>query len=107
MRSWIVGQLVLLIGVIGLPGAVRAQTFGSDTFTTQAQAENYLRQSPTGPRAKAAFMAIVEFQLARENPGFSRSDIAQSVNLSVPGRSASPGQTTGNTQRDDGRGDLY
>ena len=106
MRGWIVGRIVSLVGVLGLPGAAQAQDFGSSAFTSQSQAEDYLRQNPTGPQAKAAFLAIVEFQLARENPGFSRSDIAQGVNLQVPGTPVAPPVTPANNERDTS-GDLY
>ena len=109
MRGWFVSQVVLLIGALGMTGAARAQDYGSRSFTSKAQAEAYLRSNPTGPRAKAAFLAIVEFDLARENPGFSRSDIARGVNLRAPTRAPVPVRTqsppANNTRSDDG--DLY
>lgn len=104
MRGWIVGQVVLLVGLLGVPGVARAQDSGSQAFTSEAQAERYLRQNPTGPLAKAAFLAIVEFQLARENPGFSRSAIAKGVNVKLAASPTRPGQSTAAEERD---GDLY
>lgn len=106
MRGWIAGQVILLIGVLGLPGTARAQDFGSSSFTSKAQAEAYLRANPTGPRAKAAFLAIVEFQLAQDNPGFSRSNIASGVNLRAPEAAVPASTSQTNSNRDDG-GDLY
>ena len=107
MRGWIAGQIVALVGALGVSGMARAQAPDSSAFTSQAQAENYLRENPTGPLAKAAFLAIVEFQLARQNPGFSRADIARGVNLQ-----AAAGSTAGAAAADarndrDGGGDLY
>ncbi|MFL4470173.1 hypothetical protein ACERZ8_09925 [Tateyamaria armeniaca] len=106
MRGWIAGQVILIVGMLGLPGTARAQDFGSSAFTSKAQAEAYLKANPTGPRAKAAFLAIVEFQLAQENPGFSRSDIARGVNLRAPSVPSRPRPTATNNDRDGG-GDLY
>lgn len=109
MRRLFVSKIALIVGALGMSGAAHAQDLDSASFTSQAQAESYLRQNPTGPRAKAAFLAIVEFQLARENPGFSRSDIARSVNIRTAGASAQSGQSaqssTGSNQNDGG--DLY
>ena len=84
MRGLIVGKIALLVGMLGVSGTATAQGAESGTFTSERQAENYLRQNPNGPLAKAAFLAIVEFQLARENPGFSRSDIAKGIALNAP-----------------------
>lgn len=103
MRRIDFGWIAILIGALGFPGAARAQDFGSSAFTSEAQAERYLRQNPTGPQAKAAFLAIVEFQLARKNPGFSRSDIASRVNLDVVRGSDDSGR---DFDRDDGQ-DQY
>jgi hypothetical protein len=105
MRGWILGQVVLLVGILGQTGAAGAQNLDSGAFASEAQAQAYLRQNPTGPLAKAAFLAIVEFQLARENPGFSRADIAAGVNLTV--RAAGQSTPRGSSD-DDGRpSDLY
>lgn len=106
MPDWFVGRVVSLVGALGLPVASHAQNFGSSAFSSQAQAESYLKQNPTGPRAKAAFLAIVEFQLAQENPGFSRADIAKGVNLRAGGAPARPRPSTANNQRDVDE-DLY
>lgn len=106
MSGWIVGRVVSLVGVLGLPGVVHAQDSATSSFTSQAQAESYLKENPTGPRAKAAFLAIVEFQLAQENPGFSRSDIAKGVNLREAGTPARPASPTANNERDGG-GVIY
>ncbi|GGH39718.1 hypothetical protein SAMN05444007_11314 [Cribrihabitans marinus] len=107
MRGWIAGQIVALVGALGVSGMARAQAPDSSAFTSQAQAENYLRENPTGPLAKAAFLAIVEFQLARQNPGFSRVDIARGVNLkAASGSPAGAGEANAGNDRDGG-GDLY
>lgn len=109
MRRTFFGQLALIVGALGLSGTARAQAIDSSVFTSEAQAERYLRQNPTGPQAKAAFLAIVEFQLARRNPGFSRSDIAKGVTLNATGASGRTSQTNQSQPDSDrgGGGDLY
>ena len=104
MRSWFIGQIVLLVGALGVSGVARAQGIESGVFTSEAQAQRYLRENPAGPQAKAAFLAIVEFQLARENPGFSRDDIARSVNLPVTRSPSRPGREREDRESDR---DLY
>lgn len=81
MRGRLLGSIAMLVGALGFVSVPRAQDIDSSYFKSQAQAEAYLRQNPNGPLAKAAFLAIVEFQLARELPGFSRADIAAGVNM--------------------------
>lgn len=102
MRGWIVGRIAMLVGAVGLAGHAKAQDYDSSAFSTEAQAERYLRENPVGPRAKAALLAIVEFQLARENPGFSRSAIAEGIVL--PGAAqVSTGTRVAGTSRDEER----
>lgn len=80
MPKWFLWQVLTIVGALGTYGAARAQDVGSSAFTSETQARAYLRDNPTGPMAKAAFVAMVEFQLARANPGFTRAEIAASFN---------------------------
>lgn len=76
MAKWMLARVIALIGALGLPfGAVNAQALDSRAFADEAQARAYLRDNPNGPRAKAAFLALVEFRLMRENPGLGREQI--------------------------------
>jgi hypothetical protein len=76
MAKWMLARVISLIGALGLPfGAVNAQALDSRAFSDEAQARAYLRDSPNGPRAKAAFLALVEFRLMLENPGLGRDQI--------------------------------
>ena len=104
MRGWFIGQIVLLVGALGVSGAARAQGIDSSAFTSVAQAERYLRENPTGPLAKAALRAIVEIKLTNDNPGFSREDIANAVNLPV---TRSPTRPTSQREDREGDRDLY
>ena len=106
MRGKLVSQIALLVGALGLSGMARSQDINSGAFSSIAQAEQYLRQNPNGPLAKAAFLAIIEFQLARENPGFSRSDIAKGIALGAPVRRGAAGQQ-GSSSNQNGGKDLY
>ena len=80
MPKWFLGQVLTIVGALGAYGTARAQDVGSSAFSSEAQARAYLRDNPTGPMAKAAFVAMVEFQLARANPGFTRAEIAAGFN---------------------------
>ncbi|MGP3698915.1 hypothetical protein [Rhodobacter sp. NSM] len=76
MPKWMLGRALTVFGLLGITmvGAA-AQTPDSRTFATEAAARAYLRQNPTGPMAKAAFLALVEFRLMRTNPGLSREEV--------------------------------
>lgn len=90
MSKWMLSRVIALIGALGLPlGAVNAQSLNTRAFATEAQARIYLRDNPTGPLAKAAFLALVEFRLLRENPGLSRDQIIAGFNRIAGGL---PGQ---------------
>ena len=102
MRGLIAGKIALLVGMLGVSGSATAQD--SSAFTSERQAENYLRENPNGPLAKAAFLAIVEFQLARENPGFSRSDIAEGIALNS---AVTPGGVVPSANNGRDGGDIY
>jgi hypothetical protein len=73
MSRWILGRVLALVGALGLPaGSAGAERLNTTVFPTEAAARSYLLSNPTGPLAKAAFLALVEFRLMREN-GLSRS----------------------------------
>ena len=74
-RFW--RKISLLIGMLGLLGhsGVRADEVNSAAFQSEEEARAYLDKNPFGPQAKAAFLALVEFDLARKNPGFSLEEI--------------------------------
>jgi hypothetical protein len=82
MPKWIFGRILSVLSTLILPvvGA-GAQNTDSKAFLDEASAREYLRTNPTGPLAKAAFLAIVEFDLVRANPGFSRDEIIAGFNL--------------------------
>ncbi len=80
MTRWISHRVLALIGALGMAGAVgeaaKAQDVNSGAFADEAAARDYLATNPTGPLARSAFLALVEFDLARDHAGFSRQDIA-------------------------------
>ena len=74
VRRGILAVLALL-GLVGSP-AVRADDVDPSIFVDEESARAYLDENPSGPLAKYAFLALVEFDLARAHPGFSREEIA-------------------------------
>lgn len=81
MSKWMLSPVFALVGALGLPiGEANAQTLNTRSFADEAQARTYLRNNPTGPLAKAAFLALVEFRLLSENPGLSRDQIIAGFN---------------------------
>ncbi len=67
--------VLALLGLVGSP-AVRADDVDPSVFVDEKSARAYLDENPSGPLAKEAFLALVEFDLARAHPGFSREEIA-------------------------------
>lgn len=97
MPKWMLGRTLALIGMLGFPIAgANAQNFDSRGFSSEREARNYLRQNPTGPRANAAFLALTEFRLARENPGLTRDQIISG--FGAP-RGNGGGRTSSSAQR--------
>ncbi|WP_299473249.1 hypothetical protein [uncultured Roseibium sp.] len=91
MARWVLGKILAMLSVLGIPlSSAAAQN--SKQFDTAASARAYLRANPDGPEANAAFLALVEFRLMRENPGLSRDDIIRTFNqgasASTTGRQA-------------------
>lgn len=89
MRLPWIGRVLGLIGVLGAAaGAAHAESPNTRAFASEAAARAYLRQNPTGDRAKAAFLALVEFRLMRENPGLSRDQAIAVFNRQSRGPTA-------------------
>ena len=66
-----------LIGLLGSAVAISASTAGgAQTGFTLAEAQAYLSQQPTGPRAAEAFQVIVDASLSNRYPEFSPQEIA-------------------------------
>ena len=79
MPRWVLGKVLALLSVLGIPlSSAAAQN--SAQFDSPAAARAYLRANPDGPQANAAFLALVEFRLMRENPGLSRDEIMSIFN---------------------------
>ncbi len=74
---------VLAISAYGLTDGAHAQDVDSSEFKSEQEALAYLEQNPLGPLADAAFMASVEFQLAREHPEFAHSGSEENAPQSV------------------------
>ncbi|WP_306143065.1 hypothetical protein [Roseibium sp. MMSF_3412] len=74
MPRWVLGKVLALLSVLGIPLS-NAAAQNSRQFESPASARAYLRANPDGPEANAAFLALVEFRLMRENPGLSRDEI--------------------------------
>jgi hypothetical protein len=86
MAKWMLGRVIALVTALGLPFAgASAQGINTRTFATEDEARAYLRDNPTGPLAKAAFLALVEFRLIRENPGLTRDQIIAAFNQTAVG----------------------
>jgi len=79
MSRWVLGKVLALLSVLGIPLS-NAAAQNSKQFETAASARSYLRNNPDGPEANAAFLALVEFRLMRENPGLSRDEIIATFN---------------------------
>ncbi|WP_305984511.1 hypothetical protein [Roseibium sp. MMSF_3544] len=71
-----------LLSVLGIPLSTAAAQ-NSRQFETADAARAYLRTNPDGPQADAAFLALVEFRLMRENPGLTRNEIIATFNQST------------------------
>lgn len=87
MPRWVLGKVLALLSVLGFP-LTSAVAQNSRQFESPASARAYLRSNPDGPEANAAFLALVEFRLMRENPGLSRDEI---INMFNQNTSASTG----------------
>ncbi|MFO1142078.1 MAG: hypothetical protein U1E59_06755 [Amaricoccus sp.] len=73
--------------------AAPAEAAAPAGFTSSAQARTYLAQNPTGARAEQAFRAIVNGDLAVQNPELDPAQIASGWALKVmPGATVSPEQ---------------
>jgi hypothetical protein len=63
----------------------------ASSFTSAAQAREYLAQNPVGARAEVAFLMIVDADLAASNPGFDPAQISLGVALQMmPGAVETP-----------------
>ncbi|WP_422037548.1 hypothetical protein [Roseibium sp.] len=95
MPRWVLGKVLALLSVLGIPLS-NAAAQNSAQFDSPAAARAYLRANPDGPQANAAFLALVEFRLMRENPGLSRDEIMSIFNRNASAstgarRAPSPG----------------
>ncbi|MCE6950782.1 hypothetical protein LAZ40_12295 [Cereibacter sphaeroides] len=96
MAKWMLGRVLTFVGVMGATfGGAEAQTQDTRAFASETAARNYLRQYPTGPLAKAAFLALVEFRLLRENPGLTREQIIAGYGRTARGPGVPPGRPAG------------
>lgn len=75
IRLW--QKISLLVGMLGFLGHAdaRGDDVDASVFRTEEAARSYLEANPFGPRAQAAFLALVQFDLARKNPDFSLDEI--------------------------------
>ncbi len=95
MPKWMLGRALTLIGMLGIPlSGATAQSLDTGAFPSERAAREYLRQNPTGPRAGAAFLALSEFRLVRENPGLTRGQVVAGFGNT----GATPARRTGPTR---------
>jgi len=83
LRHGLTVVCILAIPAFGISDGVYADEVDSSEFTLEQEALAYLEQNPLGPLAEAAFIAAVEFQLAREYPEFAQADSEESAPRSV------------------------
>ena len=94
MRLRIMVAAVLLAASHGwAQEATPGGSAGSRSFTSAAQAQAYLTQNPTGPRAEAAFRVIADADILARNPDFNAGQVALGSGLALaPGASATPAE---------------